>query len=455
MRRVDIIRRAGRNLRQAKGRTLLTSLAIAVGAFTLTLALAAGQGMRDYTHKLLQTNIDPQAIFVVKDKSLFGQGGEVGLREYDPDVSLSNSGRPGATLKMMTDKDVEYLNARGDLTQIVPVYQLSPKWVQFEKRDQKYIGSVDYYDATVLSETSAGNLPALGKQIADDEVVVPEKYAESLKISPQSLIGQLVTLTFTQQTTTATQDQIQAAFIEGGTAAVEQLLKPIQKEFSYKVVAVSKANAMSFGSSPRLLISANSAKAVNDFATAGSSSAGKYMGVSALAKQGVIPESVKKDLEANQYYSQTAKDAQGLLFTIVNTLQGIVVGFGLLALFASVFGIINTQYISVLERTSQIGLMKALGMPRRGIAKLFRYEAAWIGFLGGAIGSSLAVVLGTWANPSITKLIEIGEGNQVLVFVWWHILALVVTLMLIAIVAGWFPARKAARLDPIEALRTE
>lgn len=163
----------------------------------------------------------------------------------------------------------------------------------------------------------------------------------------------------------------------------------------------------------------------------------------------------QKDLEANQYYSQTAKDAQGLLFTIVNTLQGIVVGFGLLALFASVFGIINTQYISVLERTSQIGLMKALGMPRRGIAKLFRYEAAWIGFLGGAIGSSLAVVLGTWANPSITKLIEIGEGNQVLVFVWWHILALVVTLMLIAIVAGWFPARKAARLDPIEALRTE
>ena len=58
MKRVDIAKRAGRNLRQAKGRTILTSLAIAVGAFTLTMALAAGQGMRDYPEKLLQTNID-------------------------------------------------------------------------------------------------------------------------------------------------------------------------------------------------------------------------------------------------------------------------------------------------------------------------------------------------------------------------------------------------------------
>lgn len=135
--------------------------------------------------------------------------------------------------------------------------------------------------------------------------------------------------------------------------------------------------------------------------------------------------------------------------------MGVVMGFGLLALFASVFGIINTQYISVLERTSQIGLMKALGMPRRAIAKLFRYEAAWIGFLGGALGAALAYVVGTIANPYISKFLEIGDDNRVLEFVWWHIAGLIIILMVIAIVAGWFPARKAARLDPIEALRTE
>lgn len=65
MRRLDILKRAGRNLRQAKGRTLLTSLAIAVGAFTLTLSLAAGEGARPYADNLLKNNIDPQARFIV------------------------------------------------------------------------------------------------------------------------------------------------------------------------------------------------------------------------------------------------------------------------------------------------------------------------------------------------------------------------------------------------------
>jgi hypothetical protein len=83
------------------------------------------------------------------------------------------------------------------------------------------------------------------------------------------------------------------------------------------------------------------------------------MAAGALVKGDKTPESVKTELEKAGYPTQTAKDLQNLLFTIVNILQGIVTGFGVLALFASVFGIINTQYISVLERTREIGLMKA------------------------------------------------------------------------------------------------
>jgi len=67
MRRRDILRRAARNLSQAKVRTFLTSLAIAVGAFTLTLSLAAGEGARRYANDLLKNNVDPQALFITKD----------------------------------------------------------------------------------------------------------------------------------------------------------------------------------------------------------------------------------------------------------------------------------------------------------------------------------------------------------------------------------------------------
>lgn len=454
MRRIDILRRAGRNLRQAKGRTILTSLAIGVGAFTLTMALAAGQGTRDYADKLLQNNVDPRAVFVVKDKTLFGEGGEVGLREYDPDVTTASTGRPGATMKQLNESDLTYLESRGDLTTIVPIYQLNPAWVKFSVSDKKYMGALDFYDATILNEASAGNLPKLGEQIGDNEIVVPQGYAEKLGVSADKLIGSTVTVAFMQQKATANQEQIQEAFMTGGTDAVQKLLQPAERDYTYTVRAVQKKSTMSLGAAPKLMVSAQSAKKINEFASEGTATAGKYMGVTAIAKLGKEPSAIKAELEAKGYVAQTAKDAQGMLFTIVNTLQGIVIGFGLLTLFASVFGIINTQYISVLERTSQIGLMKALGMSRKAIAKLFRYEAAWIGFLGGALGSSLAYAVGTILNPHISQWLDIGDA-RILNFVWWQIAALVATLVVIAIAAGWFPARKAARLDPIEALRTE
>ena len=89
----------------------------------------------------------------------------------------------------------------------------------------------------------------------------------------------------------------------------------------------------------------------------------------------------------------------GFIFNFIDVLMGILIGFGALAVLTSVFGIINTQYISVLERTQQIGLMKALGARRRDVGRLFKFEAAWIGFLGGALGSGLAYFIGTLANP--------------------------------------------------------
>jgi len=113
------------------------------------------------------------------------------------------------------------------------------------------------------------------------------------------------------------------------------------------------------------------------------------------------------------------------------------------------------MYISVLQRTREIGLMKALGMRKRDIGRLFRFEAAWIGFLGGSLGSLLAVSVGTALNPWITKQLSLGVGNKLLIFKPLEVIGLIIILMIVSILAGWLPSRKAAKLDPIEALRTE
>jgi len=85
----------------------------------------------------------------------------------------------------------------------------------------------------------------------------------------------------------------------------------------------------------------------------------------------------------------------------------------------------------------------------------FRLEAAWIGMIGGVLGALGAFVLGVSLNPWITKTLSLGKGNDLLIFDLAQIVGLIVILTVVAIVAGWLPARKAAKLDPIEALRTE
>jgi putative ABC transport system permease protein len=457
MKRIDIMKRAGRNLRQAKGRTALTSLAIAVGAFTLTLSMAAGEGARQYADNLLKNNIDPRALFIVKDPSITTTGPSSTIQEYSDDLASSSSpatGR-GVTIKMIVADDLAKLQARSDIEQVVPMYQLSAKYFIFEGMDKKYVAPIAYYDASTVNDTAAGTVPKLGEQIADNELLIPQDFVDTLKLSSQELVGKKVTITVSQITATPTQDEIRLAFLTGGNQAVQDLVKPKTKEFTYQVRAVLKKSTMALASSSQLQVSTNAAKELNDYANNGSADANKFFGVTALVKKGKDPVAVKEAIVRDYGYTvQTAKDAQGILFTFVNILQGIVAGFALLALIASVFGIINTQYISVLERTSQIGLMKALGMSRRAIAKLFRYEAAWIGFLGGSLGVVIALVLGYFANPLITKALDLGD-NALLIFLWWQIAILIVALVIVAIVAGWFPARKAARLDPIEALRTE
>ena len=454
MRRIDIVSRAARNLRQAKGRTFLTALAIAVGAFTIMMSLAAGAGTREYTQNMIQSNVDPQTLVVFKDEKLKQGNGGVGapaLQEY------SENKDPRSGLELISQDDIDAMKKRSDVDWVEPFFQMKIKYAQFEGIDKKYSINVSKYDSSIKTNVSAGQLPAKGKRIGETDIVIPESYTKVLGKNSSELIGKKVTLTVVSTPQGVSDEELSRLYMTGVMAAVEARMQGEEKQMTFTVRAVTSQNSSTMmADGGQASIDAKAAYEISEYTTKGTSDYHKYYTVTVRAKDGVLPSELKTRLEKeNKLYSMTAEDMQQMIFQFVNVLQYIVFGFGVLALVASVFGIINTQYISVLERTSQIGLMKALGMPNGGIGKLFRYEAAWIGFLGGLIGILLAWVAIFFLNPWITSTLNLGEGNYLLKFEWLSSGLLVIGLILVAIVAGWFPSRKAAKLDPIEALRTE
>lgn len=454
MKYLDSVRRAGRSLKNAKARTILTAMAIGVGSFTLTMSIAAGTGARQYADKLISTNVDPQSLFIAKDESLFGGSGGMsgGLREYSSDSTAYG----GATFKALNAEDIQKIKDNPNIEKVTPTYLVQAQYFMVEGQKKKFVTDVTMYDSSVRSATAAGSLPELGKQIPTDGVIMPESFLDNFDGKPNasSMIGKTVTLHLVKVGKQPTDEQVQQILASQGPNGLETAFAPETRDVSLKIVAISAKSSTSFAASNGLFINEEKAKELSDYLTSGSDQYQKYISAAALVKDGKDPATIKDELQKNGIVVKTAKDLQGFLFTIVNILQGIVAGFGVLALIASVFGIINTQYISVLERTREIGLMKALGMRGRHVRRLFQLEAAWIGFLGGVIGALIAWGVGTVINPWLSSLMSIGE-NRILVFQLLPIALLIFGLMLVAMVAGWFPARKAAKLDPIEALRTE
>ena len=156
------------------------------------------------------------------------------------------------------------------------------------------------------------------------------------------------------------------------------------------------------------------------------------------------------NVETNAEYLDSMK----IQFAVVQAVLG---GIGAVSLLVAAIGIANTMMMSIYERTKEIGVMKVLGCSLRNIREMFLLEAAFIGLLGGIAGNILSFVMSAVINVVVgsSGVLSTGTDSSISYIPWWLVLLSMAFAVLVGVLAGYFPAKRAMKLSPLAAIRNE
>ena len=430
MKFLDMVGTSASNLWRNKGRTFLTVIAIFIGAFTITLTSAVNSGVNDYIERQLSIfGKENKSVQIIKKAEISGLSG--GLREYkegESEVSQSSYSAP-----VLTNQDIEKLKKIEGLENVKPAENISGDYIEGINGKKFVAGNI-----TSIDENTEVKLDIkTGKDIsAKNEAVISQDYVEELGFkNAENALGKTIKMQFSNQFNS--EKKIYDFKISGvmNKNLVQNQLTVISNEFKKEILSFQQKNMPETKKE-------------------------KYFAATATLKPEFRNEEklqmVKNAGDKEKYTITTYADQIKNLTNIVNAITGGLTVFGSIALLAASFGIINTLYMSVRERTREIGLMKAMGLSNGKIFQLFSIEAILIGVIGSILGILLASLAGSALNSFATANFLKGlEGFELTKFTLQNNTAITVAIAIVSFLAGALPARSASKKDPIEALRYE
>ena len=167
---------------------------------------------------------------------------------------------------------------------------------------------------------------------------------------------------------------------------------------------------------------------------------------------------IVEQLQERGFEGESLRTVLDMVNRALAVLQIMLGSVGGLALFVASIGIANTMVMAVYERTREIGILKAIGASPGNIRALFMAEAALIGLVGGVVGTIGGWLLGLGLNQGILTLLrwqEIPVEGTFFLVSWWLVVLALGFATVVGLLAGLYPAARAARLDPLDALRYE
>ncbi len=450
----DLGELASRNLRQAVLRNTLTTLGVAVGIASLVAMLSLGVGLQELATKRLSNSglFDSVIVFSRSNLRGFGRPAVAGTAEPQPPRAL----------------DDQALQEMRRLPNVVEVY---PQ-IRFLTEVSLAGGSYSTMVAGIpASGRSSGAFDGIQGSFfsgpAADEAILQIEFAKDLSPEPRTLLGKELVLRYAERQplgpSTGPGDAANAendSSSGGGFSVI-----PRQKKL--RIVGIVETEpAVGFGGfgRGRLLIPLAVAEAlraaqVNDLrdVVRGTNASPTYASLTVRAKGPSQVEAIQTAVKNMGFSTFSLLDATRnlrLFFAVFDLLLAI---FGSLALTVATLGIINTLVMAILERRREIGILKALGAADRDVKQLFFVEAGVMGLLGGVFGVGLGWLIGagvTWGTNIYLQRQDLPPAH-VFSVPWWLVLGAIAFAIVVSLMAGLYPASRAARLDPIEALRYE
>jgi len=407
-----------KNLKRRKLRFFLTSFGITIGAMAIVILVSFGAG--------LQKEVDDQLKAYSQVEEVTVTGEKVNEVSFSVGTDFAKTEK-----KNLNDSTISDLEKMPNIESVYTEANLYGELIYNDKAANLYIQGLPplkYVKQETKDKVEYGNFLT-----SDDEngVVVP--------------YGQAVALGFNNPK---------------DAAGKEVKIKVDGKEFTTKIVGVLGQNEKF-----AYYTLASNKTALDWFKQTKEEELKKdnpdiYNSIIARAGDTSKVSDVKKAIEDKGYgassYDDVAKQ-MNRVFVIMQIVMGVIGG---IALLVASLGIVNTMVMSVLERTKEIGIMKAVGARSRDIRSIFLTEASLIGLFGGAIGLIFGIlgskVVQAIVNNYMIEKSASSSGDSLSFYVPVYLsIGVVLFSILVAAVAGYFPAKRAAKLDPAEALREE
>ncbi len=410
MSKIDLIVMSFRNLWRRKLRTMLTVLGVVIGAASIIIMISLGLGMKLQQEQIVADAGSLKEIFVFPKES----------EESNKDVIL-------------TEENLKKINAIQHVKKAYPKINLS-----FRASIQlgKYTGGANI----------VGIDPSYFKD-AEIEITKGKSYKDNQKLT--ILLASSFTNGLQQNGEQLTNEE--ASAIDPFTSKIFLYIVDKDKNVNLKLAGVYKS--ISFDQNPTTYMDINEVKRLNKMYSNSEKQDG-YSSITVIVDDVKNVEKVQEKLNDMNYTNFSMVDFAKSFSDSLSVVQAVLAGIGSISLIVAAIGITNTMVMSIYERTKEIGVMKVIGASVADIREMFLIESAMIGLLGGIVGVILSFGVSQVLNTVLASQFNASENFNISVIPLWLVGMSLLFSIIIGLISGYMPARRATKLSAIDAIRT-